>query len=87
MSVEIETIGLDIDGTKIILDKGAAKELYFKLKELFGGNEYPTYIPYPVHMYPPNPIYPWVAISSGTTCTTTAAMPNTTYNVNALTVQ
>ena len=55
MSVEIETIGLDIDGTKIILDKNAAKELYFKLKELFDSKN-PTYIPYPMY-----PVYPYIA--------------------------
>ena len=55
MSVEIETIGLDIDGTKIILDKDAAKELYFKLKELFDSKN-PTYIPYPMY-----PVYPDIA--------------------------
>ena len=55
MGVEIETIGLDIDGTKIILDKNAAKELYFKLKELFDSKN-PTYIPYPMY-----PVYPCIA--------------------------
>ena len=82
MSVEIETIGIDIDGTKIILDKGAAKELYFKLKELFG-DKTPTYIPYPVTYpapvyptYPTYPTYPWVFINSGT------AQTNGTYPSN-----
>jgi hypothetical protein len=55
MSVEIETIGLDLDGTKIILDKDAAKELYFKLKELFDSKN-STYIPYPMY-----PVYPYIA--------------------------
>jgi hypothetical protein len=60
MGVEIETIGLDIDGTKIILDKNAAKELYFKLKELFDSKN-PTYIPYPMYPDPMYPVYPYIA--------------------------
>jgi hypothetical protein len=75
MSVEIETIGLDIDGTKIILDKDAAKELYFKLKELFDSKN-PTYIPYPIYpqpAYPYIPLYPTYFRSPWCTATTNLA--------------
>jgi len=72
--VEIETIGIDIDGTKIILDKEAAKELYFKLKELFGDKEKQpiTWYTYP-DTYPVYPTYPnpWIYISTGINSNTT----------------
>ena len=92
MSVEIDTIGIDIDGNKIILDKEAARELYFKLKELFG-DKTPTYVPYPVTYpipvyptYPTYPTYPWVVVSSttGTLTNTTTSVPTCTVSANAL---
>jgi hypothetical protein len=55
INVEIK-IKLD-NGTEIILKDNDAKELYFKLKELYEQKE--TYIPYPV--YPTYPVIsqPW----------------------------
>ena len=92
MSVEIETIGIDVDGTKIILDKEAARELYFKLKELFG-DKTPTSVPYPVTypvpVYPTYPTYPWTVMSANTTAclsnySATVSIPNYTISDTAL---
>ena len=66
MGVLIETVGLDIDGTKIVLDKQAAKELYLALKELFEDKKvmpYVEYIPIPVYPYYP-PIQPWITVTT-----------------------
>jgi hypothetical protein len=93
MSVNIETVGLDIDGTKIILTKDPAKELYTKLKELFEDKKITlSYIPYPIPSYPvyPNPIIfpsypsqpwisqPWITTSGTIPITTTAWSTATT---------
>jgi hypothetical protein len=53
-------IGIEIEGTKLILTEEAARELYQKLDKMFGSKviSYPWIYPtYPVHPAPWNPVW------------------------------
>lgn len=51
-------LGIEIEGNKLLLTEDAAKQLYYKLKEIFEDKHSITYIPYPYPVYnTPQPIW------------------------------
>lgn len=71
-------IGIEVDGVKLALTEDAAKELFFKLKELF---DKPTTYVYP-YTYPNTWTYPliekqgWISVGGGTSSSLTISTIN-----------